>query len=94
MKKPNVILVQEGRGMGWNLLCISLHECYSDYAAFMRTHDAELSDYVVESQTFQADLNPGVTIKPFSLKYLANLSINDKANQAATTSRASTKNSK
>ena len=93
MKQPNVILVQEGRGMGWNLLCVSLHERYSDYAAFMRTHDAELSDYVVDSQTFQADL-PGVTIKPFSLKYLANLSINDKANHPATTSRASTKGSK
>ena len=94
MKQPNVILVQEGRGMGWNMLCISLHECYSDYAAFMRTHDAELSDYVVESQTFQADLNPGVTIKPLSLKYLAKLSMNDKANRPATTSRASTKGSK
>ena len=94
MKQPNVILVQEGRGMGWNLLCISLHECYSDYAAFMRTHDAELSDYAIESQTFQVDLKPGVTIKPFSLKYLANLSMNEKANHPATTSRASTKDSK
>ena len=94
MKQPNVILVQEGRGMGWNLLCISLHNCYSDYAAFMRMHDAELSDYVVESQTFHADLNPGVTIKPFSLKYLSNLSTNEKANHPTTTSRASTKASK
>jgi DNA-binding Lrp family transcriptional regulator len=94
MKQPNVILVQEGRGMGWDLLCISLHECYSDYAAFMRIHDAELSDYVVESQTFKADLNPGVTIKPFGFKYLANLSMNNKAKRPATTSRASTKDSK
>jgi len=94
MKQPNVILVQEGRGMGWNLLCVSLHECYSDYAAFMRIHDAELSDCAVESQTFQVDLKPGVTIKPFSLKYLADLSINGKANHPATSSRASAKGSK
>ena len=94
MKQPNVILVQEGRGMGWNLLCVSLHDCYSDYASFMRTHDAELSDYVAESQTFQADLNPGVTIKPFSLKYLANLSMKVKPSPTVVISHASAKTSK
>jgi DNA-binding Lrp family transcriptional regulator len=77
MKQPNVVLMQEGRGMGWDAVCVSLHENYSDYAEFMRTHDSELGDLVVESQTFQADLNPGVTIKPFNLKYLASLKMKD-----------------
>lgn len=73
MKQPNVILVQEGRGMGWDIVCVSLHDSYSAYADFLRMLDADLSDVLVESQTFQIDLKPGVLIKPFNLKYLANL---------------------
>jgi DNA-binding Lrp family transcriptional regulator len=79
-KQPNVILMQEGRGMGWDSVCLSLHENYSDYAEFMRTHDSELSDLIVESQTFSADLAPGIIIKPFNLKYLANLKMKSRKN--------------
>jgi DNA-binding Lrp family transcriptional regulator len=70
MEQPNVIFVMDGRGMGWDAVCVSLHESYSDFAEFLRTHDSELSDLIVESQTFEAELNPGVIIKPFSLKCL------------------------
>jgi len=71
-KQPNVILVLEGRGMGWDAVCISLHEDFSNFADFIRAHDSELSDWVVESQTFHSDLKAGVVIKPFHLKYLTN----------------------
>jgi DNA-binding Lrp family transcriptional regulator len=71
MKQPNVVLVLDGRGMGWDAVCVSMHKNYSDFAQFVRTHDSELSELITESQTFHADLNPGVIIKPFSLKYLA-----------------------
>jgi DNA-binding Lrp family transcriptional regulator len=71
MKQPNVILVMDGQGLGWNAVCVSLHESYTDLAQFLRTQNSELSELIVESQTFQADLKPGVVIKPFHLKYLA-----------------------
>jgi DNA-binding Lrp family transcriptional regulator len=71
MNQPNVILVQDGRGMGWDAICISLHQSFSDFAAFIRAQDAELSEWIIESQTFHADLKPGIAIKPFNLKYLA-----------------------
>jgi len=71
MKQPNVILVLDGRGMGWDAICISLHENFANFAEFIRAHDSELSEWVVESQTFHADLKAGITIKPFHLKYLA-----------------------
>lgn len=71
MKQPNVVLVLDGRGMGWDAVCLSFHESFSDFAEFIRAHDSELSDWIVESQTFHADLNPEVVIKPFHLKYLA-----------------------
>ena len=72
MNQPNVLLVLDGRGMGWDAVCVSLHKSFSDFAEFTRAQDSELSDWMVENQTFHADLNPGVTIKPFHLKYLAN----------------------
>jgi DNA-binding Lrp family transcriptional regulator len=71
-KQPNVVLFMDGRGMGWDAVCLSLHKNYSDFAAFIRTHDSELSEWVVESQTFQSDLKSGIVVKPFHLKYLSN----------------------
>ena len=71
VKQPNVILVQDGRGMGWDTVCISLHQSYSDFAEFARAQDSGLSDWIIESQTFHADLKLGIAIKPFNLKYLA-----------------------
>ncbi len=73
MEQPNVVLVQEGRGMGWDSVCVSLHDSYSNYADFARALDANLSDLLLETQTFQIDLSPGILIKPFNLRYLANL---------------------
>ncbi len=71
MNQPNVVLVQDGRGMGWDAICISLHQSFSDFAAFIRAQDSELSEWIIESQTFHADLKPGIAIKPFNLEYLA-----------------------
>ena len=73
MKQANVILAMDGRGMGWDTVCISLHENFEDFAQFIRALDSELSEWVVESQTFNADLKGGIVIKPFHLKYLSSL---------------------
>ena len=73
MKQANVILAMDGRGMGWDTVCISLHENFEDFAQFIRALDSELAEWVVESQTFNADLKGGIVIKPFHLKYLSSL---------------------
>jgi DNA-binding Lrp family transcriptional regulator len=70
-KQPNVVLVQEGRGIGYDAICISIHENYTDYVAFVRAQDSELCDLISDSQTFALDLKSGVRIKPFNFKYLA-----------------------
>jgi DNA-binding Lrp family transcriptional regulator len=70
-KQPNVIAVMDGQGMGWDAVCVSLHENYTSFAEFLRIQNSELSEYISETQTFQADLKPGVAVKPFHLKYLA-----------------------
>jgi DNA-binding Lrp family transcriptional regulator len=70
-KKPNVILVIEGRGLGYDAVCISLHENFTDFSEFVRAQDSELSEWIVESQTFSSDLKNAIAIKPFHLKYLS-----------------------
>lgn len=72
MKQSNAILVQEGRGMGWDIVCVSLHQDYTDFIAFVRAQNSELCDLLSDSQTFTLDLKPGLRIKPFNFKYLAN----------------------
>jgi hypothetical protein len=57
--------------MGWDAVCVSLHDTYTNFAEFLRAMGQELSDVIFETQSFQADLKPGVAIKPLHLKYLA-----------------------
>ncbi|MGA3192039.1 MAG: Lrp/AsnC family transcriptional regulator [Candidatus Bathyarchaeia archaeon] len=71
MKQPNVILAIEGQGMGWDGIFVSFHKSYSDFAEFMRKHDSEFSDVLIESQSFISDINQRTIRKPFHLKYLA-----------------------
>lgn len=71
LKQPNVVAVMSGQGMGWDAVCVSLHENYTSFADFLRNQESELSDDIIETQSFQADLKPGVLIKPFHLRYLA-----------------------
>ena len=71
MKQANVILAIEGQGMGWDGIFVSFHKSYSDFAEFMRKHDSELSDLLIDSQSFISDISPTTIRKPFHLKYLA-----------------------
>lgn len=70
MKQPNVILAIDGQGMGWDGICVSLHKSYSDFTEFIRKHNCELSELLIDAQSFIADTSPTTTRKPFHLKYL------------------------
>ena len=72
LNQPNVLLVQNGLGMSYDAVCVSIHKNFSEFAEFIRAQDSELSDWIIENQTFTADLKTGTAIKPFHLKYLAN----------------------
>ena len=71
LKQPNVVAVMGGQGLGWDAVCVSLHESYTGFAEFLRTMQSELSEVVTETQSFHVDLKPGLFVKPFHLKYLA-----------------------
>jgi DNA-binding Lrp family transcriptional regulator len=70
MKQPNVILATGGQGMGWDGVLLSFHKNYSDFAEFIRRHNSELSEFLIDSQSFICDINARNTRKPFHLKYL------------------------
>ena len=70
MKQPNVILAIDGQGMGWDGICVSFHKSYSDFIGFMKKHNTELSDLLIDSQSFISNIEPTTIRKPFHLKYL------------------------
>lgn len=68
MKQTCVAAVVDGRGLGYDLVCASLHETFLNYTEFIKAQDAELSDWVVETQTFTSELKSILVLKPFHLK--------------------------
>ena len=70
MEQPNVIFAIEGQGMGWDGICVSFHKSYSDFIGFMKKHNTELSDLLIDSQSFISNIDPTTIRKPFHLKYL------------------------
>jgi DNA-binding Lrp family transcriptional regulator len=72
-KQPNVILAIDGQGMGWDAVFVSLHKNYTDFVEFMRKHDNELSEYLIERESFVSVISPMTVKKPFHLKYLEKL---------------------
>jgi DNA-binding Lrp family transcriptional regulator len=73
MKQPNVILAMHGQGMGWNGIIISFHKNYSDFMEFISKHNSDLSEFILDIQSFISNLSQSNTRKPFHLKYLANM---------------------
>ncbi len=70
LKLPGVVTVLDGMGMGWNTVCISIHENYTGYMDFLRSLESELSDFIKETQTFIINLKTDTVFKPFHLKSL------------------------
>jgi DNA-binding Lrp family transcriptional regulator len=71
MKQPNVALAIEGQGMGYDGVFVSFHKNYSDFIEFIKEHNSEFSDLLIDHQSFISNISPTTTVKPFHLKYLA-----------------------
>ena len=50
---------------------ISFHKSYSDFVRFKMGHDMQLSDIITKSRSFLVEVDPRIALKPFHLKYLA-----------------------
>ena len=69
-KQTGVTLAVEGIGMGWDAVCFSFHENYSNLTEFIRSIESEWSDSIGETQTFVINFNTDTVLKPFHMKYL------------------------
>lgn len=70
--KPNVVLAAAARGQGRNSVMISFHKNYSDYFNFISEVKGLGGNEVTGYDTLLVSLQ-GPIVKPFSLKYLAEL---------------------
>jgi len=72
-KKPNVVMAAGGaQGMGMNGVMISIHKSYSDFSNFLTNHMTTWGDNIDDHCSILISLGQRV-IKPFALKYLAQL---------------------
>ena len=72
-KQPNVIFAIEGQGMGWDAIFVSFHKNYSDFIEFSNRHNSELSEFLVDCQSFISNISSTTVRKPFHLKYLSEM---------------------
>jgi DNA-binding Lrp family transcriptional regulator len=71
-ERPNVIFAADGQGLGGkDVVMISLHRGYSEYADFMRNYAMDWSEIVSTFESFIVDVKSKFTMKPLDLKYLA-----------------------
>jgi DNA-binding Lrp family transcriptional regulator len=73
MKHPNVILAIDGQGMGWDAVFVSIHRNYGDFTEFINEHNSDLSESLIDCQSFISNINPTTIKKPFHLKYLSGM---------------------
>ena len=72
MARPNVLFAARAEGTGKNAVMVSLHKNYTDYHNFMSEVKNEGRDIVTDYETMLVSLG-GLVIKPFSLKYIAEI---------------------
>jgi len=71
MKKyPNIILSSRIQGMGKDAIIVSFHKDFTEYENFMVTLKSDWIDAAEDIESMLISFK-GITVKPFSLKYLA-----------------------
>ena len=70
-KQPNIVMGGACEGMGMNSFIVSLHKDYSDHTEFMLKLRLEMGNFIDDVQTILVDLRNTKRLKPFHLKYLA-----------------------
>lgn len=73
-KHPNVIFAGDGQGLGGkDVIMISLHKSYQEYASFMRSYALDWGKIVSVFETFIVSIGSEFIMKPLDLKYLAHV---------------------
>ena len=70
MEQPNIVFACDGNGMGMNAMMVSIHKDYTDFLGLVTKLREEWPGTLGEIKTFVSSIKGGVTLKPYSLKYL------------------------
>jgi DNA-binding Lrp family transcriptional regulator len=74
----NIIMAGACRGMGVDSFMISLHKSYPEYDEFMRDYRLEMGEFTEDIQSVLVNLRGKELVKPFHLKYLAEMQQQEK----------------
>jgi len=70
-KNPNMIFVSTGMGLGSDVVAVSVHKTYSDYAEYVQEIRAEWAESMTLNGSFLIALNSDDVLRPLSLRYIA-----------------------
>jgi DNA-binding Lrp family transcriptional regulator len=70
-KRPNVIFGAGGEGLGKDVVMISFHKNYSEYAKFMHSFAIDWRDCLDDFESFLVSMGAEYKLRDFDLKYLA-----------------------
>lgn len=70
--RNNVVFAADGQGLrGKDVVVMSFHKNYPEYADFMRSLAVDWSQMVTDFESFMVSIGTGYKMKPLDLKYLA-----------------------
>jgi len=70
-KNPNMIFVSTGMGLSSDMVAVSVHKTYSDYAEYMQEIRAEWAESITLTGSFLIALNSDNVLRPLSMRYIA-----------------------
>ena len=70
-RHPEMILVSNGRGLGYDRVVLSVHRSYSDYRQFITELTQEWGVYLQSPESFVIGLQSDKILRDFTLKHLA-----------------------
>jgi Lrp/AsnC family leucine-responsive transcriptional regulator len=70
-KHPEMILVSNGRGLGYDRVVLSVHRSYSDFSKFITELTQEWRGFVGHPESFIVSLQTDKILRDFTLRQLA-----------------------
>jgi len=70
-KNPNMIFVSTGMGLSSDMVAVSVHKTYSDYAEYIQEIRTEWAESMALTGSFLIALNSDNVLRPLSMRYIA-----------------------
>lgn len=68
---PNIIFVSTGKGLGFELVSVSVHKRYSEFITLQREMSSQWGDYIENIDSFVISMTGDNMIRFLTLKFLA-----------------------